>query len=483
MDTFGTSFLAHHLARLISGRFNVDQVLVATVLSAVFAGKMYEQTSMVQFFGLVIAAAMIYYGYSFACHRRYNILRLYDSHDWLPITYYMERKRHVFRQGYSCSKGHPFQPYSDAYSPMELEKIEFHEQDLDGGYIDGYVQSSFLEQDQGRVKGKKIHKYVDLCILKGQIHPKDYYDTLCKYRKDEMNRERKLKLYFQQVYGVHSERDVHSRSQEYIMYEGAKEDAELRYKMVMQTYYGPERDWIWKHCHEIQNRPETFRKIGQEARLNMLFYGPPGTGKSSLAYRLAVALGRHLISIDMKTIVQHCHKFEVYPLFYKPCIESPTDSDKSIILIEELDIVIRFLLEKKRTNEQSSADALAKKTTPVTFNHFEVEDLLEIFQGPMPVPGSIIIATTNRFEEIQHACPALVRTGRLTPVRIDYMDWRTLQEMCQHCFGQHIEVDFVPETKLTPSEVMEYVQICLLDGGFDKFKTFITSKMKIDRSP
>ena len=47
---------------------------------------------------------------------------------------------------------------------------------------------------------------------------------------------------------------------------------------------------------------------------------------------------------------------------------------------------------------------------------FQLEDLLEILQGPVPREGQIIIATTNKFDEIKNECPALFRPGRLTPI-------------------------------------------------------------------
>ena len=42
-------------------------------------------------------------------------------------------------------------------------------------------------------------------------------------------------------------------------------------------------------------------------------------------------------------------------------------------------------------------------------------DLLTVFQGAVPVEGCIIIAMTNKYEELTELCPTLFRAGRFVP--------------------------------------------------------------------
>ncbi len=52
------------------------------------------------------------------------------------------------------------------------------------------------------------------------------------------------------------------------------------------------------------------------------------------------------------------------------------------------------MLNKKDSNDEI---AYTKKTC----DQFCIRDLLEIFQGPVPFESSIMIATTNKYDEIK----------------------------------------------------------------------------------
>lgn len=58
-----------------------------------------------------------------------------------------------------------------------------------------------------------------------------------------------------------------------------------------------------------------------------------------------------------------------------------------------------------------------------------IGDLLELFQGPIHIVGRMIIATTNNFESIKEALPMLVRPGRLTPLKFDYLTWAIFEDL------------------------------------------------------
>lgn len=61
-------------------------------------------------------------------------------------------------------------------------------------------------------------------------------------------------------------------------------------------------------------------------------------------------------------------------------------------------------------------------------------DLLELFQGSIPIKDRMIIATTNHFDKIKEFLPALFRNGRMTPLAFSYLDWDSFVELCQFYF-------------------------------------------------
>jgi len=66
----------------------------------------------------------------------------------------------------------------------------------------------------------------------------------------------------------------------------------------IDTYFHPHKDIIWNKIKSIHFEPEFISSMGQYPQETICLYGPPGTGKSSFAYRVAMALGRGLLSID-----------------------------------------------------------------------------------------------------------------------------------------------------------------------------------------
>lgn len=107
-------------------------------------------------------------------------------------------------------------------------------------------------------------------------------------------------------------------------------------------------------------------------------------------------------------------------------------------------------------------------------NIITMEDLLTIFQGAVPNEGCIIIAMTNKFEEMRKKCPALFRPGRLTPVYFGYFDMKILNNVSMHYFNKEIMYDCPNETELNipPSQVMEIVAGSLLQEN-DNYNYFI----------
>ena len=230
---------------------------------------------------------------------------------------------------------------------------------------------------------------------------------------------------------------------------------------------------------------------------NLILYGEPGTGKSSFVFRLATQLKMSIISVDLSMYIDR--KRDLYSIFhgnefYLPygkgqklsvsqnCIIILEEFDSAIEKIYQLENIFRFKNDtihnyvNNKTNEisQQVQNKLDQPDIPlsnpfqyivdkqnaekpnvdplkITSEIFDIirtitednksdvlrlRDLLELFQGPIPVRDRLIVATTNNFEEIKGIIPPLFRPGRLTPIKFTYLDWSSLQELCFYYFGE-----------------------------------------------
>jgi hypothetical protein len=132
---------------------------------------------------------------------------------------------------------------------------------------------------------------------------------------------------------------------------------------------------------------------------------------------------------------------------------------------ENNDNNIEFLdSDDSASSDDDNKSTKSKKKEDYTIESFgysnediSLEDLLEIFQGPVPIEGAIIIATTNKFKEIYELCPALFRPGRLTPVEFDYLEQKTFTEISQYFYNKQPPFEININNKLSPSNIIEIV--------------------------
>lgn len=289
-------------------------------------------------------------------------------------------------------------------------------------------------------------------------------------------------------------------------------DMEERKEKFIDTFFHPERDYLWNYINTIVLNPEQIVSLGQYPQLSLCLYGPPGTGKSSFAYRVARATGRNVIKVDLKSINS---KYELESLLMgkvelakanssinkRLTVSNQNqilfDTSNSVFVLDEFDIAVRYLnakaeeikyrkdLIKKKidsiftnfqkendkksknaelpksdttddnnaedanagadTTEETSSDVVddetdnLNKTLNMLQDQFNIDDLLDVLQGPVANNGSIIIATTNNYNEIRHICPRLFRDGRLKPTFFGYINQSTLNEITQYYFGRRVE--------------------------------------------
>lgn len=300
-----------------------------------------------------------------------------------------------------------------------------------------------------------------------------YLKMIKDKNRDDVEKSSNIHLQYLKVF-LHSKisknGDENYKNHTTTIYKGPKESVKERRINYMKTFFHQEKKYILTLIDKIHEDPEYFSSIGQSAQMNLILYGPPGTGKSSFVHRLALSYNRHIISVDLSGVND---KSDVYKIIQNPMIdeEECDDPSKYIILLEEFDIVVNILKDKKRNPDtigdsmlmslfnQENKDQSDKKISKESSNKsddFYLEDLLEIIQGPVPRHGQIIIATTNKFDEIYEACPALFRPGRLTPIKFDYLNQKEVNKLIKYYLGRDdIKVNRDPE--ISTSHIIEII--------------------------
>lgn len=223
---------------------------------------------------------------------------------------------------------------------------------------------------------------------------------------------------------------------------------------------------------------------------NLILHGPPGVDKSSFIYRIATIMKKSIISVDLSLYLDK--KKDLYALFHGQEFKLPEGNDNyniannTIIILEEFDNTIRKLVDleqiyklkqdlieldfskKKQSliNDDGETDiilsdeprpkkeklSIAKVTHEIDqilhtnnintkSDILRISDLLELFQGPVPVKDRLIIATTNYYDDIKNTLPALFRPGRLSPLAFKYLTWDLLNELTQYYFDTAMTVD------------------------------------------
>lgn len=424
------------------------------------------------------------------------------------VRFFMQHNPTFFNQYYNVEYGNPTYviPHDDMdeYPPLLILPensaiIPFNDVIHK---VQGRIIARFIEIKR-EVNGKTTinrRPYLEMWIDHGSTTGMQYIELLKKWRVDKLEQD-KHKIYYHVKIMSHSGK-MHNHYT--TLHSGLELSREVLYQKYMEPYFSPHKKQLWKHFSTIQWEPEKITALGQNPSLNLLLYGPPGTGKSTLAYRLAMSLKRHLISFDLTCADSRKSIYKVFqcPEVYNPKTRDHTLEPKDfILLLEEFDIVIDYLMEKKKRsamprisfgmmdleeeNEKEKEKSKLKKQTFEYVSHdreFALEDLLELFQGAVPLPGSIIIATTNHFDKIYSALPALFRPGRLTPIHFDNLDWDTLQEISRYYFGKELTLKKVDRVAYETSKIIELAVKSKLesDNQFeyfqDKLKTLLDSQ-------
>lgn len=142
-------------------------------------------------------------------------------------------------------------------------------------------------------------------------------------------------------------------------------------------------------------------------------------------------------------------------------VAPPTSSDDYEGFMEELMLQDGFDTKNNKVLDRAREDILEQRDQGNELNSINIEldniiksmdtdnksnivrlaDLLELFQGPVPIAGRIIIATTNNFTKIKKSLPALCRSGRLTSIEFTYLDWASLNKLTDYYFKQQMTLE------------------------------------------
>jgi DNA polymerase III delta prime subunit len=308
--------------------------------------------------------------------------------------------------------------------------------------------------------------------------------------------------------------------------------AEKECRNWIDTFFHPYKQEIWTKLKTIHFDPESICALGQYPQASYCLYGPPGTGKSTLVYRVAKALGRGIVSVNLCGInkAQDLRKIITgTPVESSPHGSITSDPERCIIVLDELDkalvalknrsdlrarmaahrvsrnerrygsdgsdsegsdgdtepINIEAKSRKSRTNmgvsmETNNVGSVIADCTEMSDDLLTVDSLLDIIQGSCANPNAIIFAITNKYEEIRALCPRLFRDGRFKPVYFGYPSRTTLDEITRYYMGRSVmdsEFDFIPDTiRISTARLVNRavdLTFCFVDDKQAQFSRFM----------
>lgn len=469
-----------HLSNLISiglnKMYNFDIPTSMTISTLVISLIGMVEFSMYYLF-LFIPAGFYYY-FKFYSKRKTDTytISIHDPNLISNILWYIQEYPNFFDKKYDIQFGN-----KEYISDWDIDDIFIPENDSQINIndtlfgISGYITVKLFNYTHSYDKeGKPQKRYRIYFEFNLKYNDKSNYIEFIEKHKKE-----KTTIYY--TYGI----KYFPKQGEYcgvhilntLLFKGTRLTDKERYQKYISSYFSPIKNELWKRIEKVHNNPESILKLGQIPSFNLLAYGPPGSGKSTFAYRIAMALNRHLVSIDLSTCCELPIE-NIFTIINKPptSIVTSFEAKECVIVFEEFDRAIFRLNEKQKKREKlleyylNTDKSEMKEEKIESKKEFDLGDLLELLQGPIPNSGSIIIATTNHYEKIKEILPALFRPGRLTPVKFDYLDFNTLQELSLFYFQKELTIPKIDTINIPTSKIIDLAITYNLENNFDGFQ-------------
>lgn len=234
-------------------------------------------------------------------------------------------------------------------------------------------------------------------------------------------------------------------------------DDEALARFEFNSFFHPQRAEILMMLVTVHFNKDMLLAKGLSASLGILAHGPPGCGKSLLGFKIARALKRIPISVDLQCV---SNIRQAYQVLYSPYISNSFfDPSEVVVMMDEFDEVVTQLHDKERRFSQLT-DPREEPKSPV-FNpdqetlqdQLTINGLLKLLQGPLPNDGSIKVASTNKLDLILDIRAAIAREGRLTPLQCTYPNKVVVDQMSNHYFGVPFDED-IPHLEGTPTSAL-----------------------------
>lgn len=390
--------------------------------------------------------------YHYFFHQKYATITIYDKYELEIFNKYVKYNKKYFDIS-DISIGDYYNIFDqkvnnklnthDSYNLNNImtpfdKKIKFHDKNLDiKGYYCWKQSTEKISDKKDELQKMVAVKYIEIKILAhDKINPNKIIKNIYKFVKNKEKTKCIVLRYIKLVQAV----DEYAKIPYYEFvnrsipfYKGQIKPLIEQEKKYIKTIFHPIKDELWNTIKNNILNPNYYHENGQCGRVSILLHGPPGSGKSTIAYRIAMCLFRHIISIDLRYMT----KANLYQIMFTPNISLCKNYKKAIYLFEEFDISLKSISENNINSLDQKNDIGIMQTMRDNIA-LVPRDLLELFQGPVQLERSIIIATTNKYDDIKNLCPELFRPGRLTPIYFGYIDVETLQDISLHFFKKKI---------------------------------------------
>jgi len=454
---------------------------------------------------IVLACFIIYknytkiYNYIMNKTNSYNmlVLNIYTEKDIKIFIEYLKHHRKFFDVPQSVDIGDIDIMYNSGRGSINSSVLLNNQKTSDNIYI-SFDDKNFnvkgrykwtkneLKVDDEYTKKEKILKIPYLVI---EIDIKSSIDVITYFEKiTEIVEELTHDFMTQYYVKVYKDKSMVKNSTS-IIYTGKKRSLETLEKLYIEPFFHKEKDIIWNLIKTIEYNPIEIYETGQIPRMGLLLYGDPGTGKSSFAFRIAMALKRHIVSLDLLDIN---NKNEIFEMMRNPKVSHSVLRPKDVVFIfDEFDRTVfsilnagkyqkKKIIEEIQNNDDNDKEKdkekdKKKENRPEITNegtNLLIEDLQEVIQGAVPLENSIIIATTNRYDELKEKCPALFRVGRLTPVKFENADQWFINEVSKRFFNKELPYMNINKKNIQPSAIIEIALKCnnkIYENNYDLF--------------